>query len=85
MTSKSKDNYAEKSGWKTAVAGLFGNFSTLIFHPLENVKLRMQINDGMRNNHLPHYNGLFDTIKMMWRTEGYVAFFRGMYINMLGN
>jgi solute carrier family 25 (mitochondrial folate transporter), member 32 len=80
-----KRDFAEKSGWKTALAGLLANFSTLIFHPLENVKLRLQSNDGMRNNHLPHYQGLADTIKRMYKTEGSVAFFRGVYVNMLGN
>ena len=76
---------AKRSKWKSFVAGVFGNLSLFIFHPLENIKIRLQANDGMRNNHLPKYNGAFDAIAKMWKKEGLVAFYRGMYINILAN
>ena len=77
--------HSESTEWKTAIAGLVSNISALMFHPLENVKIRMQSNDGMRNNHLPHYKGFFNTIHLMYKNEGAIAFFRGVWVNMLGN
>ena len=75
----------KRPGWHTGVAGMAGNMSILIFQPLENVKLRLQANDGMKNHHLPKYNGFMDTFKKMWKNEGYIAFYRGMFVNILAN
>jgi hypothetical protein len=74
-----------RARWKTVLAGIAGNASLFIFHPLENVKTRLQANDGMKNNHLPKYEGVFDTFKSMWQKEGLVAFYRGMYVNIVAN
>ena len=70
-TSKSKNDIAR---WKTSVAGMVANFSNLIFQPLENVKIRLQANDGMKNHHLPRYTGFLDTGRTMWKTEGLVYY-----------
>lgn len=74
-----------RRSWKTAVAGMVGNLSILIFQPLENVKVRMQANDGMRNHHLPKYGNFRDTFKSMWKNEGYIAFYRGTIVNIAAN
>jgi hypothetical protein len=76
---------SQRARWKTVVAGIAGNASLFIFHPLENVKTRLQANDGMKNNHLPKYNGVIDTFKKMWVNEGLISFYRGMWINILAN
>ena len=75
----------QRPRWKTGVAGVVGNLSLLVFQPLDNVKIRLQANDGMKNNHLPKYDGVIDTFKTMWRNEGLVAFYRGMFVNILAN
>ena len=85
MAATNTKTVSERTGWKTAIAGLASNVSTLMFHPLENIKVRLQANDGMRNNHLPHYNGLMNAITTMYKNEGFVSFFRGVWVNMLGN
>ena len=75
----------DRSRWKKAVAGILGNFSTLVFQPVENVKIRLQVNDGMKNHHLPKYNGFIDTTKHMWKNEGIVSFYRGTFANIVAN
>ena len=75
----------KRAFWKTGTAGVLGNLSIIIFQPFENIKLRLQANDGMRNHHLPKYKGFFDAAKSMWGQEGYIAFYRGMYINLIAN
>ena len=57
----------------------------MIFQPFENVKLRLQINDGMKNNHIPQYKGIGHIVKTMYKTEGLISFYRGVYINLMGN
>jgi hypothetical protein len=80
-----KTESTQRPRWKTVVAGICGNLSLFIFQPLDNVKVRLQANDGMKNNHLPKYEGAIDTFKTMWKNEGLVSFYRGMYINILAN
>lgn len=67
------------------MAGLAGNLAILAFHPLESVKVRLQANDGHVNNHLPYYKNVWDVFRQMYRNEGLTAFYRGVYINMIGN
>jgi len=76
---------SQRPRWKTVIAGIAGNVSLFIFHPVENVKTRMQANDGMKNNHLPKYDGVIDTFKTMYRNEGFVSFYRGLFVNILAN
>lgn len=84
-TSPKVEEKAKRARWKTAVAGITGNLSIVLFQPLENVKLRLQANDGMKNHHLPKYQGVIDTFKTMWAKEGLVAFYRGMFVNIAAN
>ena len=55
-------------------AGVTGGVvSTLVLHPLDLVKIRFAVNDGLTSR--PQYNGLYDAFKSIWRTEG----MRGLY------
>ena len=49
------------------------------------IKLFTEVNDGHANNHLPKYKSVFDVFSRMYKEEGLVAFYRGVYINMVGN
>lgn len=82
LTDHQKEN---RASWKSAISGACGNLTALIFQPLENVKLRLQVNDGMKNHHLPQYRGFVDWATSMWKQEGYIAFYRGAYINIFAN
>ena len=75
----------DRSRLKAALSGGLSNCSTLIFQPLENVKIRLQVNDGMSNHHLPAYRGFVDATKSMWKNEGIIAFYRGSLINIFAN
>lgn len=56
------------------LAGVSGGVaSTLILHPLDLIKTRFAVNDGLQSR--PQYNGLYDAFKSIVRDEGA----RGLY------
>jgi len=67
-----------------AVAGIgAGLISTLTLHPLETVKIRLQVHDGKLLT-LKH-NGTFKTISDIIKTEGYKGLYQGLSPNLIGN
>ncbi|EDO28458.1 predicted protein, partial [Nematostella vectensis] len=56
------------------VAGVSGGVSaTMVLHPLDLVKIRLQVNDGSGRG--PAYKGLIDATRSIIRTDG----FKGLY------
>jgi solute carrier family 25 folate transporter 32 len=65
------------------VAGVAGGVvSTLVLHPLDLVKIRFAVNDGLSSR--PQYHGLYDAFKSIWRTEGMRGLYRGVTPNVWG-
>ena len=57
------------------VAGMTGGAaSTLILHPLDLVKIRFAVNDGLSTR--PQYNGLFHAFKSILKEEGVKGLYR---------
>ena len=57
------------------VAGVTGGAaSTLILHPLDLVKIRFAVNDGLSSR--PQYNGLFHAFKSILKEEGVKGLYR---------
>lgn len=69
--------------WKSSVAGIVANLASLVFHPLENVKIRFQANDLAKNNPIPAYRGISDALKRIAYEEGFFSLYRGVIINMI--
>ncbi|XP_033209465.1 mitochondrial folate transporter/carrier isoform X2 [Belonocnema kinseyi] len=67
------------------VAGISGGtVSTMLLHPLDLLKIRFAVNDGMIKS-VPRYNGLFSGMNEIVKSEGIRGLYRGMSPNMLGS
>ncbi|KAM9574053.1 solute carrier family 25 member 32 isoform 1-T2 [Guaruba guarouba] len=64
-------------------AGLSGGvLSTLVLHPLDLVKIRFAVNDGLELR--PKYNGILHCMTTVWKHEGLRGLYQGVTPNMLG-
>ncbi|XP_065843602.1 solute carrier family 25 member 32-like [Oscarella lobularis] len=67
------------------VAGITGGFaSTLLLHPLDLVKIRFQVNEGIDSSR-PQYRHTFDAIRSIFRTEGIRGLYKGLTPNLAGS
>lgn len=65
------------------VAGLSGGVvSTLVLHPLDLVKIRFAVSDGLELR--PKYSGIFDCMRSVWRQEGLRGLYQGVTPNVWG-
>ncbi|XP_044001194.1 mitochondrial folate transporter/carrier isoform X2 [Aphidius gifuensis] len=67
------------------VAGISGGVvSTLMLHPLDLMKIRFAVNDGLTKT-APQYSSLTNAVKDIVRTEGIRGLYRGVVTNVLGS
>ncbi|XP_061632527.1 solute carrier family 25 member 32-like isoform X2 [Phyllopteryx taeniolatus] len=65
------------------VAGLSGGVvSTLVLHPLDLVKIRFAVSDGLELR--PKYNGILHCMKSVWHQEGVKGLYQGVTPNVWG-
>nr|XP_046170682.1 mitochondrial folate transporter/carrier-like [Oncorhynchus gorbuscha] len=65
------------------VAGLSGGVvSTLVLHPLDLVKIRFAVSDGLDLR--PKYNGIIHCLKYVWQQEGVRGLYQGVTPNIWG-
>lgn len=70
--------------YENFVAGVAGGtISTLMLHPMDLIKLRFAVNDGITRS-IPQYNGTVDAVKKICKTEGLTGLYRGITPNALG-
>eukprot|EP01122_Echinamoeba_exundans_P005847 TRINITY_DN1601_c0_g1_i1.p1 TRINITY_DN1601_c0_g1~~TRINITY_DN1601_c0_g1_i1.p1 ORF type:complete len:365 (-),score=20.49 TRINITY_DN1601_c0_g1_i1:296-1390(-) len=55
-------------------AGIASATTTLVPYPLDLIKTRFQVHDGMRTN-LPRYNNIFHAFRHIYRSEGIIGTF----------
>ncbi|KAM3873499.1 solute carrier family 25 member 32-like [Diretmus argenteus] len=64
-------------------AGLSGGVvSTLVLHPLDLVKIRFAVSDGLELR--PKYNSIFHCMKSVWQQEGLRGLYQGVTPNVWG-
>ncbi|XP_043921617.1 mitochondrial folate transporter/carrier [Protopterus annectens] len=69
--------------YENLVAGLSGGvLSTLVLHPLDLVKIRFAVSDGL--NLRPKYNGILHCVSTIWRQEGLRGLYQGVTPNVWG-
>ncbi|XP_018414946.1 PREDICTED: mitochondrial folate transporter/carrier [Nanorana parkeri] len=69
--------------FENLVAGLSGGvISTLVLHPLDLVKIRFAVNDGLELR--PRYNGILHCMSTVWKHEGLRGLYQGVTPNMWG-
>ncbi|CAL1610560.1 unnamed protein product [Knipowitschia caucasica] len=65
------------------VAGLSGGvLSTLMLHPLDLVKIRFAVSDGLELR--PKYSGIFHCMRSVWQQEGLRGLYQGVTPNIWG-
>nr|XP_056710441.1 mitochondrial folate transporter/carrier [Euleptes europaea] len=69
--------------FENLVAGLSGGvISTLVLHPLDLVKIRFAVSDGLELR--PKYNGIFHCLSTVWKHEGLRGLYQGVTPNVWG-
>ncbi|KAM4705502.1 solute carrier family 25 member 32 [Rhinophrynus dorsalis] len=69
--------------YENLVAGLSGGvISTLVLHPLDLVKIRFAVSDGLEVR--PQYRGIFHCLVTVWKREGLRGLYQGVTPNMWG-
>ncbi|XP_069477569.1 solute carrier family 25 member 32 [Ambystoma mexicanum] len=69
--------------YENLLAGLSGGLvSTLVLHPLDLVKIRFAVSDGLELR--PKYNGILHCMATVWRNEGLRGLYQGVTPNMWG-
>jgi solute carrier family 25 folate transporter 32 len=53
-----------------------GVLTALILHPIDLVKVRLQVQDG--RTRAENYRGIRDAVSRIWRSEGARGFYRGV-------
>lgn len=65
------------------IAGISGGVcSTLILHPLDLLKIRFEVNDGL--NYDPKYKGIINGITTIFKQEGIAGLYRGAVPSIVG-
>ncbi|XP_034619325.1 mitochondrial folate transporter/carrier isoform X2 [Trachemys scripta elegans] len=69
--------------YENLVAGLSGGVvSTLVLHPLDLVKIRFAVSDGLELR--PKYNGILHCLTTVWKHEGLRGLYKGVTPNIWG-
>ncbi|KAG7470081.1 hypothetical protein MATL_G00135800 [Megalops atlanticus] len=69
--------------YENLVAGLSGGVvSTLVLHPLDLVKIRFAVSDGLELR--PKYTGIYHCMKSVWQLEGIRGLYQGVTPNIWG-
>ncbi|MBN3308471.1 MFTC protein, partial [Amia calva] len=69
--------------YENLVAGLSGGVvSTLVLHPLDLVKIRFAVSDGLDLR--PKYSGILHCMKSVWSQEGLRGLYKGVTPNVWG-
>lgn len=59
-----------------------GTFATLILHPLDVIKIRFAVHDGIHGT--PKYTGILNALKTIYKVEGFKGLYRGVTPNLCG-
>ncbi|KAL6051686.1 hypothetical protein QOT17_019044 [Balamuthia mandrillaris] len=65
-----------------ACGGLAGTIAQTVAYPLDLIRRRMQV-QGFNQNYGVEYNGMTDAFLKIYRTEGLLGFYRGLWPNYL--
>ncbi|XP_043544373.1 mitochondrial folate transporter/carrier-like [Chiloscyllium plagiosum] len=75
--------FLELVKYENLVAGISGGVvSTLALHPLDLVKIRFAVSDGLQMR--PKYNGIVHCVRSIWKQEGIRGLYQGVTPNIWG-
>lgn len=71
--------------WEHLAAGVSGGvLSTLVLHPLDLIKIRFQVDEGVSTLKRPQYRGILHAITSIARQEGLGGLYKGVTPNVWG-
>ena len=74
------------TGWRHAAAGMTaGAIPCLLLHPLDTLKIRLQVQEQWSGSGRPAYSGMTHAARSILREEGWRAFYQGLAPSLLGN
>ena len=76
-----RSSWQKEFGIAAACGFLYGGTNTLVGHPFDTVKTKMQT----QSEHMGLKTGVIDTIKNVYKIEGAVGFYRGWLPPFLGS
>lgn len=80
------DKHHKAAPWVHALSGtVAGGVATVALHPLDLLKTRLQVQDGLNLYKGPRYQGLFDAIRSIFVKEGLIGFYKGLSPNVIGS
>ncbi|XP_059412802.1 mitochondrial folate transporter/carrier-like [Carassius carassius] len=69
--------------YENLAAGLSGGvISTMVLHPLDLIKIRFAVSDGLKMR--PQYDGMVHCMKTIWKLEGIRGLYQGVTPNIWG-
>ncbi|XP_016089639.1 mitochondrial folate transporter/carrier-like [Sinocyclocheilus grahami] len=69
--------------YENLAAGLSGGvISTMVLHPLDLIKIRFAVSDGLKMR--PQYDGVVHCMKTIWKLEGIRGLYQGVTPNIWG-
>ena len=81
---KTENSFFSNIKWEHLVAGISGGvISTLLLHPLDLIKIRLEVNDGSGKKS-PSYRGLVDAFSTIGRQDGFRGLYKGVSPNVWG-
>jgi len=72
----------ERSQVASALSGMAGSAGTLLFYPLEMLKVHMIVSDGHSKNAIPYYRNAYHALKSIYESQGFLQLYRGCHINI---
>jgi len=79
MSGQKPNNIAKEAAFQLVAGGAAGCVEVSIMHPLDLVKTRFQIQSmPVKGLESQHYNGIFDCMKKMYKSEGLLSFWKGI-------
>lgn len=78
-------NLLYSAQYQTLIAGVAGGAtSTLGLHPLDVVKIRLQVSETHSGKEREVYTNMRDAFKKIWRAKGISGFYQGVSPNLVG-
>jgi solute carrier family 25 folate transporter 32 len=68
---------------KAAVSAFIAGCSSVLFYPLELLKVQRIVSDGHSQNFMPQYSNSFKALRTTVKTEGITAMYRGCHLQLL--
>ena len=74
-----------KSSIVSALAGLSGSMSNLIFYPLEFVKINIIAGDGHSKNFFPYFKNSAQAFISLYQSKGFLHMYKGCHVSLFSS